>query len=86
MVYTINTLEQLKPILIAFRKSKGFSQQALAERLGMSQQSYQVLESRPHRATVERLYRVLALLEIKLQLLDNAPSAQIDEPTDGDIW
>ena len=72
MNYTINTLDQLKPILIGFRKSNGFSQKVVAEKLGISQQSYQALESAPQKATLERLYKVLNILGIKLQLIDDA--------------
>ena len=72
MNYTINTIEQLKPILIGFRKSRGLTQHALAERLNISQQSYQALESAPQKATLERLYKVLGLLNVKLHFTDNA--------------
>lgn len=71
MNYTINTLDQIKPILVGFRKSHGFSQKVLAEKLGISQQSYQVLESAPQNVTLERLYKVLAILGVKLQFVDN---------------
>lgn len=71
MNYTINTLDQLKPILIGFRKSNALSQKALAEKLGISQQSYQVLESAPQKITLERLFKVLGILGIKLQFVDN---------------
>jgi len=71
MNYTINTLDQLKPILIGFRKSNNLSQKALAEKLGISQQSYQTLESAPQKITLERLFKVLAVLGIKFQFVDN---------------
>ncbi|ORU91325.1 MAG: hypothetical protein A6F72_01885 [Cycloclasticus sp. symbiont of Poecilosclerida sp. N] len=81
MDYVINTLDQLKPILVGYRKSKGLSQKALAEKLGVSQQSYQVLESNPQRATIERLFNVLTLLGVKLSLSSIANLA-IDEHQD----
>ena len=68
--YTINTLDQIKPILIGFRKSNGLSQKALAEKLGISQQSYQTLESAPQKVTIERLFKVLSILDIKLQFVE----------------
>jgi len=68
--YTINTLDQIKPILVGFRKSNGLSQKALAEKLGISQQSYQALESAPQKVTIERLFKVLSILDIKLQLVE----------------
>lgn len=70
MNYTINTLDQIKPILVGFRKSNGLSQKALAEKLGISQQSYQTLESAPQKVTIERLFKVLAILDIKLQFVE----------------
>lgn len=75
MNYTINTLDQLKPILTGFRKSHGLSQKALAEKLGISQQSYQTLESAPQKITLERLFKVLAVLGIKLQFVEKAQSS-----------
>lgn len=69
--YTINTLDQIKPILVGFRKSNGLSQKALAEKLGISQQSYQTLESAPQKVTIGRLFKVLSILGIKLQFVEN---------------
>jgi len=63
-------LDQIKPILVGFRKSNGLSQKALAEKLGISQQSYQVPESSPQKVTIERLFKVLSILDIKLQLVE----------------
>jgi len=68
MIYTINTLDQLKPILVGYRKSQGLSQKALAAKLGVSQQTYQILESNPQKVTVERLFNVLTLLDVRLSL------------------
>ena len=76
MNYVINTLDQLKPILVGFRKSNGLSQKALAEKLGISQQSYQALESAPQKVTLDRLFKVLMALGIKLQFLDNTKAAE----------
>ncbi len=72
MNYTINTLDQLKPILVGYRKSKGLSQKALAAKLGVSQQTYQTLESNPQKVTIERLFNVLILLGVRLNLSDVA--------------
>jgi len=70
MIYTINTIEQLKPVLVGFRKLRKMSQKDVAKKLGVSQQTYQVLESNPNKVTMERLFRVLNLLGIKIQLVD----------------
>jgi len=74
MNYTINTLDQLRPILVGYRKSHGLSQKALAAKLGVSQQTYQILESTPQKVTVERLFNVLILLGVKLSLSDDSLS------------
>ena len=85
MNYPINTLEQLRPILIGFRKSRGLSQKALAERLGISQQSYQALERAPQKATLARLFNVFAILRIKVELTDNACGSD-NQTLDQDEW
>jgi len=68
MQYQINTIDQLKPILIGFRKSQDLTQQAMADKLGVKQQTYQVLESNPEKVTVDRLFRVLSALGVKFML------------------
>ncbi len=68
MHYTINTIAQLKPILIGYRKTQGLSQQDMATKLGVKQQTYQRFESSPHKITVERLFKVLTILGVKLYL------------------
>jgi len=89
MNYTINTLEQIKPILVGFRKSHGLSQKALAEKLGISQQSYQTLESAPQKVTIERLFKVLSILDIKFQFVDNSTplnESSTNEQQSQDEW
>jgi len=71
MNYTINTLDQLKPVLIGYRKVHNLSQKDMAEKLGIKQQSYQHLESNPQKITVERFFKVLTLLGVKLHLSDS---------------
>ena len=71
MVFTINSIDQLKPILKGYRKSRKLSQTQLANKLGITQQAYQVLESNPKKVTVGRLFRVFTILGVKIQLLEN---------------
>ncbi|WP_024303737.1 helix-turn-helix domain-containing protein [Pseudogulbenkiania sp. MAI-1] len=68
MDYPIKTLSQLRPILQGFRKANGLTQAALAERLGITQQSYAKLEANPTSASVERLFTVLRALGVELVL------------------
>lgn len=70
MNYVVNTPSQLKPILVGYRKSHGMSQKDMADRLNVSQQAYQKLESNPQSVTLERLMKVFNTLGVKLYLSD----------------
>ena len=75
MEYHIRTLEQLRPILVGFRKQAGLSQTAVASLLGVTQQSYAKIEANPSATSVERLYKILSLLGADIILSDRTPSA-----------
>ncbi|MDA5489690.1 helix-turn-helix transcriptional regulator [Yersinia kristensenii] len=68
MDYPIKILSQLRPTLIGFRKNKGLTQANLAQLLGITQQSYAKLEADPTSASIERLFKVLQLLDVELIL------------------
>lgn len=68
MTYPIKTLNQLPLILKGFRKEQGLTQAAMAEKLGITQQSYAYFEAKPATATVERLFTVLRLLNVDISL------------------
>ena len=80
MNYVVNSPAQLKPILIGYRKSQGMSQKVMAEKLNVSQQAYQALESNPQSATFERLMKVLNTLGVKLYLSDTPLSSSLNKP------
>ncbi len=67
--YPLNTLSQLRPLLIGFRKANGLTQKDLSERLGVTQQTYSRLEANPASASIERLFKVFSILGRKNQLL-----------------
>jgi HTH-type transcriptional regulator / antitoxin HipB len=67
--YPLKTVSQLRPLLLGFRKKSGLTQEKLAQRLGISQQSYAAFEANPAAASVERLFRVLRLLSVDMRLL-----------------
>ncbi len=83
MDYAIKTLGQLRPILLGFRKSAGLTQAAVAELLGITQQSYAQLEANPASASVERLFKVMRLLNVELRM-SLASSAPGSEPAQAD--
>jgi len=66
--YPLQTLSQLRPVLQGFRKANNLTQAALAERLGITQQTYAQLEANPASARVERLFKVLRALDVELWL------------------
>jgi len=68
MPYPIKILSQLRPILQGFRKEAGLTQAALAERLGVSQQSYAKIEANPSSVSMERLYAVFSVLNVEMTL------------------
>lgn len=68
MDYPIKTLSQLHLLVKSYRKAAGLTQGALAERLGITQQSYAQFEANPAAASVERLFTVLRLLEVDMTL------------------
>ena len=68
MRYPLKTLDQLSLLLKGFRKTQGLTQSAMAERLGITQQSYAHFEANPSSATLERLFMVLRLLGVEITL------------------
>lgn len=74
MTYPIKTLSQLPLVLKGFRGEKGLTQAAMAEKLGITQQSYAYFEANSATATLERLFMVLRLLDVEISL-DQVSSA-----------
>ncbi len=70
MDYPIRTVDQLEPVMKAFRTERGFSQRELAARMGVTQQALSLLEAAPHRASFERLLLVCAALGVEVVLRD----------------
>lgn len=83
MDYAIKTLSQLRPILLGFRKSAGLTQAAVAELLGITQQSYAQLEANPASASVQRLFKVMRLLNVELRMSQTS-SVPDGEPAQGE--
>lgn len=66
MRYPLKTLDQLALLLKGFRKTQGLTQSAMAEKLGITQQSYAHFEANPSSATLERLFMVMRLLGVEI--------------------
>ncbi len=74
MDYLISTLDQVRPLLVGFRKKAGLSQAAVAAQLGISQQAYARMEAHPTDASVTRLFTVLQLLGATVAFGHAAPA------------
>ncbi|MCK0509090.1 helix-turn-helix domain-containing protein [Aromatoleum anaerobium] len=74
MTYPIKTLNQLPLVLKAFRKEQGLTQAVMAEKLGITQQSYAYFEAKPATVTLERLFTVLRLLNVDISLDRSSPT------------
>ncbi|SAL03652.1 transcriptional regulator [Caballeronia fortuita] len=68
MDYSLKTSSQLRPILLGFRKAAGLTQADVAARLGVTQQTYAQLEANPAAVSVERLFKVLRVLDVDIAL------------------
>jgi HTH-type transcriptional regulator/antitoxin HipB len=66
--YTIQTAEQLNPIIAGFRKNAGLTQADMALRLGITQQTYSVAERNASNMSVSKLLTVLNALGVELVL------------------
>jgi HTH-type transcriptional regulator/antitoxin HipB len=76
LIYPIKTLSQLPLVLKGFRKEKGLTQATMAERLGITQQSYAYFEANPATATLERLFMVLRMLDVEISLNQTSPATR----------
>ncbi len=81
MIYPLKTLSHLPLILKGFRKEKGLTQAAIAERLGITQQSYAYFEANPASATLERLFLVLRMLDVEISLRAHPTDSSVAKPS-----
>ncbi|RZF29707.1 XRE family transcriptional regulator [Paraburkholderia sp. UYCP14C] len=77
MDYAIKTLSQLRPILQGFRKTAGLTQAAMAAHLGVTQQTYAQLEANPAAVSIERLFRVLRVLQVDMKLTQSGSTQSV---------
>ncbi|MBM3116403.1 helix-turn-helix domain-containing protein [Jeongeupia naejangsanensis] len=72
---TIQTPDQLRLMILALRRQAKQRQADVAERLGITAQSYAEFEKNPERASFERVMRVLQILQAKLAIQSSSLSA-----------
>jgi len=72
MSTVVRTSGQLGPILKKLRKEKGWSQQALGEKVGLSQERISVIENHPEKVSLDSLLTVLMALDVEMQIASKA--------------
>lgn len=68
MSTAVRTSGQLSPILKKLRRHKGWSQQALGEKVGLSQERISVIENHPEKVSLDSLLTVLMALDVEMQI------------------
>lgn len=66
MEYPIRTPAHLPGLLVALRKEKGLTQQEMALRLGVTQQTVSALERNAENVSAARLVKLLGILGVEL--------------------
>jgi HTH-type transcriptional regulator / antitoxin HipB len=73
--FAVRAPSQLGTLIAGFRKARQLSQQALAAKLGSTQQAVSAFERDASPGSVERLMKTLAALDVELVLRDRRASA-----------
>lgn len=77
MDYPVRTPAQLGQVVKGLRQARRMTQAAVAARMGSLQGKISALEANPGKASVERLFRLLSVLELELVLRERgAPTAR----------
>lgn len=71
--FTVRTADQLPTLLRAFRKEAGLTQSEVALRLGVTQQTYSMLERNADTVGAARLLKLLNILGVELVLGKPSP-------------
>lgn len=64
--YPIRTPQQLGPVLRGFRRERKLTQRAVGDRAGLAQNAVSLIETNPGPASLVRIARVLAALDLEL--------------------
>ena len=86
--FVVRTPGQLIPIFYAFRKRNGLSQAELARLIGVSQQTVSQLERNPDKATLERLLRAFAAMDVEIVVQSKGTAAKSENavPVERAAW
>lgn len=72
ITFSAQTPAQLGAVLRGYRRMRGLTQEQLASRLGLTQKAISHAETSPERMGVDRLFQILAGLNVEFALRDRA--------------
>lgn len=75
--FTVRTADQLPGLLRALRRQGGLTQVQMAQRLGVTQQTYSALERNAESMGAARLLSVLHILGADMVLMPSEPQAPL---------
>lgn len=78
--FPLQTLDQLPDLLRAFRRKQGLTQAQAAVKLGVTQQVLSSIERAPGKTSVGRLYQLLTVLNVTINLTDSTTLANAIDP------
>ena len=73
--YPIKTPQQLGPVLQGYRKSRSFTQAQVGARIGLPQKEISKLELDASTTTLNRIFKVLAALDLELVVRERQAAA-----------
>jgi HTH-type transcriptional regulator/antitoxin HipB len=78
--FPIRIPQQLGPILRGFRRERKLTQKAVGVRAALAQNAISQIESKPGPVSLDRLFRVLAALDVELVVRSRGPVAPKPKP------
>lgn len=85
--FVVRTPDQLPSLLQAFRKEAGLTQEEVAKRLGVSQQTYSAMERNADKVGAARLLRLFNIFGVDITLGKPAPATvAAGSATDKPAW
>lgn len=85
--FVVRTPDQLPSLLQAFRKEAGLTQEEVALRLGVSQQTYSVMERNADKVGAARLLKLFNILGVEVALGKPLQASEASRPSaDKPTW
>jgi HTH-type transcriptional regulator/antitoxin HipB len=88
---SIRTSGQLGPVLKALRRERGWSQEELGRRIGLSQERIAKIENAPEKVRFDTLLTVMMILSAEFRAIDlkdprKAPHEEAPPSDDQESW